>query len=161
MLPIRKIVCPTDFSEASLEAVDAASELAVHFGAELFLVHALDGLPFNLSLATPEPSQTPAESKPANVPFDVSRHVAQAREAAEQAFRSKVKGRVDSQVHAHFLVREGDAAGEILGACQAVDADFIVMATQGMSGLAHAFTGSVAQGVLGVAKQPVLLVRAG
>jgi len=38
MLPFRKILCPTDFSEPSLKGVAAADELAAHFGAELVLV---------------------------------------------------------------------------------------------------------------------------
>jgi len=31
MLPFRKILCPTDFSEPSYEAIKVASELASHF----------------------------------------------------------------------------------------------------------------------------------
>jgi len=32
MLPVKSILCPTDFSDASLQAVKAACELAEHFG---------------------------------------------------------------------------------------------------------------------------------
>jgi nucleotide-binding universal stress UspA family protein len=39
MLPFKKILYPTDFSEASYEGLKAANELALHFSAELCLVH--------------------------------------------------------------------------------------------------------------------------
>ena len=39
MLPIRKIVVPTDFSEPAREGFRQARELAEHFGAELLVVH--------------------------------------------------------------------------------------------------------------------------
>src|SRR3974377_1597931 len=41
MLPFKRILVTTDFSEASLSAVPAAAELAAHFDAELRLVHVL------------------------------------------------------------------------------------------------------------------------
>ena len=39
MLPLRKILCPTDFSEPSYKALEAANELALHFSAALILVY--------------------------------------------------------------------------------------------------------------------------
>ena len=39
MLPFKKILAPTDFSEPSFEGLKAADELARHFSAEVRLVH--------------------------------------------------------------------------------------------------------------------------
>ena len=39
MLPIKNILCPTDFSEPSYEALKAADELATHFGAALHIIN--------------------------------------------------------------------------------------------------------------------------
>lgn len=61
MLPIRKLLCPTDFSEPSYEAIKIAGELAFHFDAELCLLHVVSSLP---SLPVGE---TPSA-------FDVSRY---------------------------------------------------------------------------------------
>ena len=50
MLPLRKILCPTDFSEPSYNALNAANELALHFSAALVLVHVVqerDALEFS------------------------------------------------------------------------------------------------------------------
>ena len=41
MLPFRRILVTTDFSEISLEALPVAVEFASHFKAELLLVHVL------------------------------------------------------------------------------------------------------------------------
>jgi len=39
--PYRKILCPIDFDENSMRALDKAIEIARHFGAAVLLVHAL------------------------------------------------------------------------------------------------------------------------
>jgi hypothetical protein len=45
ILPFRKILCPTDFSESSYEAIKTAGELAFHFGSELSLLHVVSPVP--------------------------------------------------------------------------------------------------------------------
>ena len=45
MLPIKNILCPTDFSDPSYEALKAADELAVHFGATLHIVNVVPLVP--------------------------------------------------------------------------------------------------------------------
>ncbi len=39
MLPLKKILCPTDFSKPSLAALKTANELAEHFSSELIVLH--------------------------------------------------------------------------------------------------------------------------
>ena len=45
MLPIKLILCPTDFSGPSETCVRTAAELAEHFGAELLLVNVVPAVP--------------------------------------------------------------------------------------------------------------------
>jgi nucleotide-binding universal stress UspA family protein len=45
MLPLKKILWPTDFSDPSLEALKSAQELALHFSAELYAVHVIAPIP--------------------------------------------------------------------------------------------------------------------
>jgi nucleotide-binding universal stress UspA family protein len=45
MLPIKNILCPTDFSDPSYEALKVADELAVHFGATLHIVNVVPLVP--------------------------------------------------------------------------------------------------------------------
>ena len=45
MLPLKKIVWPTDFSVPAYEGLKIATELAVQFSAEMLLVHVVAPLP--------------------------------------------------------------------------------------------------------------------
>ena len=45
MLPFKRILCPTDFSEPALAALKRADELARHFSAELLVAHAIPEIP--------------------------------------------------------------------------------------------------------------------
>jgi hypothetical protein len=46
MLPIKKIVAPTDFSDPSYRGLAAAEELARHFSGELIIVHVVSHVHF-------------------------------------------------------------------------------------------------------------------
>ena len=60
MIPIKKILCPTDFSEPSYKAVNAANELATHFDASLIIAHVLSPLPvYPASMASASIPMTP------------------------------------------------------------------------------------------------------
>ncbi len=65
----------------------------------------------------------------------------------------------DSQIRVEHHVAEGDPADEILGLCEAMRCDLIVMGTHGRTGLRRLLTGSVAEAVLRRAACPVLVVR--
>ena len=41
MLPIKRILWPTDFSEPSYEALRIAKQMAIHFSAELFFMRVI------------------------------------------------------------------------------------------------------------------------
>jgi nucleotide-binding universal stress UspA family protein len=45
MLPIRKILCPIDFSDPSFEVLEAACEIAGHFSSELIALHVIAPIP--------------------------------------------------------------------------------------------------------------------
>ena len=53
MLPINKIISPTDFSELSDLGLKAAIELAEHFSAELLVVHVVAPLSAAATSAAP------------------------------------------------------------------------------------------------------------
>ncbi len=71
---------------------------------------------------------------------------------AERCERLRAEG-----VAAEVVLRDGDAAGEILACAAALGPDLIAMSTHGHSGLARAVRGSVAERVLRHAEQPLLL----
>jgi nucleotide-binding universal stress UspA family protein len=143
MLPWQKILCPTDFSELSYEALARASEWAAHFRAELCVLHIVPTL---------------SESGPGGYTvsdYDRTR-LAEAREQVCEV----IENRVPKEVQASPLVRLGNAADEIDHAASQEKADLIVIATHGTTGWRHLVFGSVSERVLRTSQHPVLVIHA-
>ncbi len=101
MLPFKKILCPTDFSEPAFVALKRAEELARHFEAELIVAHVIPPLP--------GPHSFPDPQAPLN--FEVPLFQQELAIKAEQMLKELVfqlKGRTRD------LVTTGEAAPEIL-----------------------------------------------
>ena len=77
MLRLRKIICPTDFSELSCEAVKAAGALAMQSGAELCLLHVTQPI-------QPSSGLSPF---PEHVPVNVAQQEKGMAEGAERELR--------------------------------------------------------------------------
>ena len=143
MLPFKKILYPTDFSEPSYEALKAANELALHFSAELCLVH----------VVSPDVQTSPDLAG--------SGLVLQEIEAlAEKSLQEVVKQRVPKELHTCQIVVLGEAADEIIRISEETKADIIVIATHGQTGWRRFVFGSVAEKVVRLAPCPVLTIRA-
>jgi len=84
-----------------------------------------------------------------------------ATHAAGQSIERVAKELASSGVDVHPVIREGDAAQEIVHLSRDVSADLIVMRTRGRSGLERAVFGSVAEEVLKNSGLPLVLVRPG
>ncbi len=146
MLAIKTILCPTDFSEPSREAMKIAVEFASHFGAKLCLVHVVPLIPIVLSdpnyvLKVPDYERllhTDAEEKLSRLTAEMT---------AEGAT-------------VHTIVGHGDAASEIVRIGEQQNVDMIVIATHGMTGWRRVVFGSVAERVVRLAKCLVLTTRA-
>jgi len=145
MLPIKKIVCPTDFSEASSAGVKIAAELAQQFSAKLFLVHVLSAEP---SIAISSPRTT------IPIPALMKELEASAQNAFEQLLKEKYLQDIESQT----MVIQGKRAEEIVGVCAREKADVIVIATHGESGWRKFLFGSVCEKVIRLAECPVLSI---
>ena len=144
MLPFKKILYPTDFSEPSYEALKAASELALHFSSELCIVHVV----------------SPATAPPAD-PSGSSFLVLQEMEkAAKEALNEIVKKRMPKELSVRPIVVVGGAAEEIIQMSKKERVDLIVIATHGQTGWRHLVFGSVAEKVVRLAPCPVLTIRA-
>ncbi len=150
MLPFKKILCPTDFSEPSYTALKGAGELAQHFSSELMVIHVIP----------PVPIQYPFPDPPVSSSFDVALYQQQLALSAEDALKSAVAKKVASRVSTFATVLTGDPAVEIVRAAAEERADLIVIATHGQTGWRHLVFGSVAEKVLRLADCPVLTVRA-
>jgi nucleotide-binding universal stress UspA family protein len=153
MLPFKRILCPTDFSQPSFEALKAAQELALHFSAELYLVHAVAPVPRVSVTEAPEVHGNPHDL---NVPL----HMEKLEEAAQDRLKKVAAERLSKDLHVQQIVVHGRAAEEIVKVAQEEKVDLIVLATHGETGWGQFFFGSVAEKVVRTAGYPVLVIRA-
>lgn len=152
MLPFKKILTTTDFSQTSLDAIPMAAELATHFEAALCLVHVLP-------VDTPTPWEIPPYADFGLASLPLPEYEAQVRQEVERRLAVVASQHVPADVPTTTIVARGDAAGEIQRLAKERGADLIVMATHGWTGWRHLVFGSVAERVLREAPCPVLSVR--
>jgi len=145
MLPFKKILCPTDFSEPSYEALERANELALHFSAELTVVHVIN--PIHV---------IPTPGDPRYFASYEQNMKALARERLDEVVTLKVPKGVKSCA----LVAHGSPAEEIVRIAADEDADIIVIGSHGLTGWRHIVFGSVAERVVRLAPCAVLTIRA-
>lgn len=145
MLPVQRILCPTDFSGPACTCVRTASELAEHFGAELILVNVVPAIP----TLPPDP----------NYVFKIPEYEMYLHADAEEQLRKASAELVGKNVKVRTLVGHGAAADEIVLVAKKENVDLIVISTHGSTGLERWVFGSVAEKVVRLAECPVLTVR--
>lgn len=142
MPSIKRILCPVDFSDASLHAVDHALALGRWYGARVIALH--------VSSRVAEPALSAAGRA----------------SVAESAGTMTLLGDVvrafgagqSMGVSVDPFVAAGDPVSEILETATSLTADLIVMGTHGSSGFARFVLGSVTEKVLRQASCPVFTV---
>lgn len=144
----QRILCPTDFSPASLLALRTASSLALHFSGSLDVVHVVEPIP-------PVPVETNG-----SIRFDVFGYEDELLAAAEKTLSELVSAHVDPQVQVTKVVRSGVPWEEIVRLAKETRAGLLVIATHGRAGWKHFLFGSVTEKVIRVAPCPVLVIRA-
>jgi len=140
MLPIKTILHPTDFSEASEHAMRMAIGLARDYHARLILMHAV------------EPPVYYGELGVSFVPSEEYRESAQGQVDALPG--------TDPKVTVERVVTEGMASPEILRVARARHCDLLVLGSHGRTGIGRVLMGSVAEDVARRSPCPVLIVRA-
>lgn len=147
MKNIRKILAPTDNSEASLAGVRYALELGQREGAEVIVFNVADmmeGMPYPAGVETKvkSPQDVLAEHE-MNTRAYLTNHF------PDLAQRLKVQIITDLGVPHKSIVQKADEGG----------VDLIVMSTHGRSGVGHLFLGSITEQVVRHAVCPVLTIR--
>jgi universal stress protein A len=139
---VRKVLVPTDFSDASKKALNYAVSFARQFGSEIILIHVVEP---DSALALETFPPICIEELKANGEENLPRLLRLAREAGIAKTTS--------------LTRTGVPAHEIIEAAKESDADLIVVATHGHTGWKHFCIGSTAERIARAAPCPVLVVR--
>jgi nucleotide-binding universal stress UspA family protein len=136
MLPVHRILHPTDFSEGARGAFRLACALARDCDAELVV---LSVVPLPAVMYGPPPESYLEHLR---------EHLSRMRPP-------------DAGTRFQHLVAEGNPATAILNAARANGCDLIVMGTHGRTGLSRFLKGSVAEEVVRKAPCPVLTVKGG
>jgi nucleotide-binding universal stress UspA family protein len=142
---IRRILVPVDFSETSRKALQYAVPFAAAFDAEVVLLHVVQPYSIPVELGYMPPEWQDNQQKFLQV----------AREELDKLRAREIGTRARSQAQ----VREGLPWPEITAAAGELQADLIILATHGRTGLQHVLLGSVAERVVRHAHCPVLVVR--
>jgi len=151
MIPFKKIVCPSDFSDPSFNALTMANQLAMSLDAELYVVHIVSSIPL---LYHPAPIGVDEY-----VDFNVAGYQQELLDGAQRTMDRVVEEKISPGVKVHKVVLQGAEADEIVKYAKTVCADVIVISTHGRTGLNRLVFGSVADRVVRSAECPVLTVR--
>jgi nucleotide-binding universal stress UspA family protein len=139
----RRILVPVDFSPPSRKAAAAAVELVKRFDAKLALVHV-----------------TGPKGRPGSyAALEVVGMTTDPRRPAREKLAEFANKEVPADIDLTRLVESGAAYHQIAKAASDWDADLILIATHGYTGLAHALLGSTAERVVRHAPCPVLVMR--
>ena len=130
----RKILCPVDFSDNSLAALDQAAKLARKEDALLYLMH--------------------VEFVPMNSPAELAHYATVSTEPSQLRLEQIAREHL-AKVRHHLVVRVGWPAGVIEEAVRDLDVDLVVIATHGWTGI-HPLLGSIAEHVVRAAGRSVL-----
>ena len=139
-----RILLPLDFSPSSQGALEMAADLALHFHAELFLVHVIPFFP-----ATTFPDFVPEESFMREATAHAERHLAKCHKAlADRGVKSTTSVEVGNEV-----------ASNIMEVVEREHIDLLVISTHGISGWHPLVFGSIAEKVVKLVECPLLLLR--
>ena len=146
MLKLKKILYPTDFSEASLEALKYATSLARSCESKLILMHVVNEKIFSEGLSLARISAPEALGQEL------------AKEAARQ-LKMLITAEDRPGLELEMVILHGNPSLEVIRYAKEHKVDMIVIGTAGRSGVEHMMFGSTAEKVVRGAQCPVLSVK--
>ena len=128
----KSILCPVDFDELYLDALELSRKIARQNNAKLYVLNVMSDFGSDRGWE------------------------AGGRISLQQHARAQLLGQVDYE----FVIRTGEVLSEISAAIRTFEADMIVIPTHGRRGLKKVLLGSVAERVIRESPVPVLTLRA-
>ena len=145
MIKIEKILFPTDFSEFSAHALKYAVTFAREYEAKIIVLHVVENY-------YTYPGFAETAFPMVELYSDMEKH-------AEDEMASLVKKDIPQGIQVETVIKRGTPFREIVETAKEKEANLIIIATHGRTGLEHAFFGSTAEKVVRKAPCPVLTVR--
>ena len=146
MFPLKRIICPTDFSEPSLEGLRNGIKMAESFDAQLLVVHVVEP-PSWSEIAYAQPIYTPVD------------WTTSLKEESTKKLNKLQSEMFPELIQSRLLTLEGSPAATIVKLAAEESANLIVIATHGYSGFHRFVFGSVTDRVVRTAPCPVLTIR--
>ena len=143
-MSMQRILCPTDFSDASAHATEHAVAIARWYGARITMLHVYP--------TVRRPPTLP-------VPDGGAAHGPTAADLEALGDQTAAAVAANAGVTVQVSVAAGDPVSAIVEQAGTMPADLIVMGTHGAGGFQHLILGSVTEKVLRKAPCPVLTVR--
>ncbi|MGD2216228.1 MAG: universal stress protein [Gemmatimonadales bacterium] len=140
---VERILVPVDFSEHAKLALAYAVQLGEGYGAQLHLLHVVDEVIY-------------PDFYPPVIPSGGS-VTEELRDQSLERMRSLLSDFEDIDAAVH--VRAGRAAPEIADFAKGHDADLVVIASHGLTGISHVLLGSVTEQLIRRARCPVFTVK--
>jgi CPA2 family monovalent cation:H+ antiporter-2 len=144
-LPFRRVLCPVDFSDSSLAALELALSLAREGDAELTILHVFE--------------HSAAEEPLANRPIVAPEYPREVEAEFTARLHALVPQNVGDSCRPQARTGHGKAYREILGVATEDQADLIVMGVHGRNALDLMLFGSTTNHVVRQATCPVLTLR--
>lgn len=153
---MKRILIPTDFSEAANNALQIAISVAKQVGAEISLLHSLNSAQqyVDISLSTAGDITMPGMQ-----PDVVVAAIEQAKERAIEKMEALAKKVSAENIPVHTELLHPALEHVINEFVDENKIDFIIMGTYGSSGIREAFIGSNAQKIVRICRIPVLTVN--
>ena len=140
-IKIRRILCPTDFSEASKKALKVANDLKDIFSAEMDVVHVLPNHIIKIKIEKVR---------------DRDRVLQELNDGARDNLNNLLS---NYDIEKSGVIEEGEPAKRIISFSKEKDIDLIVMGARGLGLIKGMIIGSVADAVLKSSPCPVLVIH--
>jgi len=148
-----RILIPLDGSERAEQVIPYVTELAGERVTRLFLLHVVEPP----VIATPVVTPIAESAAPQLITLEDA--LKRAQQEAKAYLDRKVGELTRESISCEVILEQGAVVERIVRAAEANDVGLIAMTSHGRTGLATAFFGSVAVGVLHRAERPLLLIR--
>jgi nucleotide-binding universal stress UspA family protein len=142
---INKILVPVDFSDYSKSSLRYAVNFSKFFKAEMILVYVVEAV-----IYPPDFSMGQIAIPSVNAEWD---------KRAKEELEKLAKAEIPADVKVKTIIKTGKPFMEIIETASEEDADLIIIATHGHSGVEHILFGSTAEKVVRKAPCPVLTLR--
>lgn len=145
MYQIKNILVPIDFSDYSKSALKYSLEFAKTFKAKLFLIYVVEPQIYPADFTMGQVAVPPIDSDMTQI--------------AKNELCQLIDSEIGKEIECEAIIKSGQPFLEINSTAGDIDADLIIIATHGHTGVEHLLFGSTAEKVVRKAPCPVLTLR--